>query len=178
VILKALSGKDKALEISIPANDMLYLNTFRLISVASNTQNGIRVVFTAANLWNSDGLTGKDGLWDRIAVLISGLCLVHCISTMVFVALLSSVGGMFLNPLIHEIGIGIAIALGMFTLGRGVIDHGYIMPAAIGGLGLGMMMGAITIGHDGNHGGAEVLYTMLGVGVLALGHDLNYRATH
>jgi NO-binding membrane sensor protein with MHYT domain len=178
VILKALSGKDKAPEIGVLVNDMLYLNTFHPISVASNTQNGIRVVFTAANLWNSNNLTGKDGLWDRIAVLISGLCLVHCISTMVFVALLSSVGGMFLNPLIHEIGIGIAIALGMFTLGRGVIDHGYIMPAAIGGLGLGMMMGAITLGHDGNHGGAEVLYTMLGVGVLALGHDLNYRATH
>jgi len=159
-------------------NDMLYLNMFYPISVAINQRNGNRVVFTTANLWSSDGLKSKDGLWDRIAVLISGLCLVHCISTMVFVALLSSVGGMFLNPLIHEIGIGIAIALGMFTLGRGVLDHGYVMPAAIGGLGLGMMMGAVTLGHAGDHGGAEVFYTMLGVGVLALGHDLNYRATH
>ncbi|QJB70794.1 MerC domain-containing protein [Parasphingorhabdus halotolerans] len=121
---------------------------------------------------------GKDGLWDRIAVMISGLCLVHCISTILFVALLSSAGGVFLDPLVHEIGIGIAIALGMFTLGRGVLDHGYVMPAALGGLGLGMMMGAITLGHGGDHGGAEVIYTMLGVGVLALGHDLNYRATH
>jgi len=129
-------------------------------------------------MWNRQNLRAKAGLWDRIAVLISGLCLVHCISTMIFVALLSTAGGALLDPLIHEIGIGIAIALVMFTLGRGVLDHGYIMPAALGGLGLGMMMGAITLGHQGNHGEAEVLFTMLGVGVLALGHDLNYRATH
>ncbi|SIN60974.1 MerC mercury resistance protein [Parasphingorhabdus marina DSM 22363] len=135
-------------------------------------------MFKTSNLWNKHGLLGKDGLWDRIAVLVSGLCLVHCISTMVFVALLSSAAGVLLDPIVHEIGIGIAIALGLFTLGRGVLDHGYVMPAAVGGLGLGIMMGAITIGHQGDHGAGEILYTMLGVAILALGHDLNYRATH
>jgi len=129
-------------------------------------------------MWSKNELTARDGLWDRVAVGISGLCLAHCISTMIFVALLSTAGGALLDPLIHEVGIGIAIALGMFTLGRGVLDHGFIMPAALGGLGLGMMMGAVTVGHEGGHGMAEVVYTMLGVGVLALGHDLNYRATH
>tara|TARA_R110000787_G_scaffold3020_3_gene11748 strand:- start:174139 stop:174546 length:408 start_codon:yes stop_codon:yes gene_type:complete len=135
-------------------------------------------VFTAAKLWNKNGLLIKDGLWDRLAVLVSGLCLVHCVSTIAIVAILSSAGGMLLDPLVHEIGLGIAIALGLFTLGRGVLDHGYMMPAAIGGLGLGMMIGAISLGHESGHSGAEVIYTMLGVGVLALAHDLNYRATH
>ena len=154
------------------------LTPFTLDDTASNKQRFPRIVFQTPTLWTRDNLTAREGLWDRIAVTISGLCLVHCISTIVFVALLSSAGGMFLNPLFHEVGLGIAIALGLFTLGRGVIDHGYVMPAAIGGLGLGMMMGALTLGHDGGHGSAEVIYTMLGVGVLALGHDLNYRATH
>ncbi len=135
-------------------------------------------MFDTPTLWGKDGLTARDGLWDRMAVTISGLCLVHCISTMVFVALLSTAGGVLLNPMIHEVGIGIAIALGIFALGRGVLDHGYIMPAALGGLGLGIMMGALTLGHAVGHNGTEFLYTMLGVGVLALGHDLNYRATH
>ncbi|GAB5487685.1 MAG: MerC domain-containing protein [Parasphingorhabdus sp.] len=135
-------------------------------------------MFTTANFWKKDGILDRDGLWDRIAVLISGLCVVHCIGTMIFVALLSSAGGILLDPLVHEIGLGIAIALGMFTLGRGVLDHGYIMPAAVGGLGLGMMMGAITLGHESGHGGAEILFTILGVAVLAFAHDLNYRATH
>lgn len=138
----------------------------------------MQTVITSAKLWNKDGLLGKEGLWDRVAVLVSGLCLVHCVSTIIFVALVSSAAGALLNPAIHEIGIGIAIALGIFALGRGVMDHGFVMPAAIGGLGLGIMMGAITIGHQGNHGSTEVIFTMLGAGILALGHDLNYRATH
>ncbi|MFK7843391.1 MAG: MerC domain-containing protein [Sphingorhabdus sp.] len=135
-------------------------------------------MFTTANLWDKDGLLIRDGLWDRLAVIVSGLCLVHCVSTIAFVALLSSAGGMLLDPLVHEIGLGVAIALGFFTLGRGVLDHGYVMPVAVGSLGLGMMIGAITLGHDQGHSGAEIFYTMLGVGFLALAHDLNYRATH
>ena len=135
-------------------------------------------MFTATKFWNKDGLLVRDGLWDRLAVLLSGLCLVHCISTIAIVAVLSSAGGILLDPLIHEIGLGIAIAIGLFSLGRGVMDHGYIMPVAIGSLGMGIMMGTISIGHDGGHGSAEVIYTMLGVGLLALAHDLNYRATH
>jgi len=135
-------------------------------------------VFTAAKFWDEKGRLVRDGLWDRMAVLLSGLCLVHCVSTIAFVAILSSAGGLLLDPLIHEIGLSIAIALGLFTLGRGVMDHGYIMPVAVGSLGLGMMMGAITIGHEGGHDSQEILYTMLGVGLLALAHDLNYRATH
>ena len=83
-----------------------------------------------------------------------------------------------LNPVIHEVGLGIAIALGFFTLGRGVLDHGFAMPAAIGALGLGMMIGAVQVGHEVGQGGMEILYTMMGVGLLALAHDLNYRATH
>jgi hypothetical protein len=35
-----------------------------------------------------------------------------------------------------------------------------------------MMAGAMTLPHDGG----EVVYTILGVMVLALGHDLNRRA--
>lgn len=116
----------------------------------------------------------RDGLWDRAAISLSGLCLIHCVLTLVLVSLLSSVGGVLLNPIIHEVGTGLAIGLGVFALGKGVLDHGYIMPAAIGGLGLGMMLGALHLPH----GGEEVLYTIVGVAILALGHDLNYRATH
>ncbi|HEY9091294.1 MerC domain-containing protein [Parasphingorhabdus sp.] len=129
-----------------------------------------------SKLWNKGALLGKDGLWDRIAVLISGLCLIHCISTIVLVALLSSTAGVLLDPIIHEIGIAIAIALGLFALGRGISVHGYYMPAIVGGIGLAIMAAAVLIGHEGSHGLTEILLTMVGVGILALGHDLNYRA--
>ncbi|MEW4468756.1 MerC domain-containing protein [Parasphingorhabdus sp. JC815] len=127
-------------------------------------------------LWNKGDLLAKDGLWDRIAVLISGLCLVHCVSTLILVALISSAAGVLLDPIIHEIGICIAIILGLIALGRGIMDHGFLVPAIIGGLGLAIMAAAITIGHQENHGSTEIFLTMAGVGILAIGHNLNYRA--
>jgi hypothetical protein len=114
----------------------------------------------------------RSGAIDRIGIALSGLCLVHCLASAILVAMLASAGGMLLNPIIHEVGLMVAIVLGMISLGRGVIDHGFMMPAAVGGLGLGVMSGALTMPHDGN----EVAYTILGVAILALGHDLNRRA--
>jgi hypothetical protein len=46
------------------------------------------------------------------------------------------------------------------------------MPSAVGGLGLGVMAGALTLPHNGT----EAVYTVLGVGILALGHRLNHIA--
>ena len=109
---------------------------------------------------------------DRIAMALSGLCLVHCLASAILVAMLASAGGMLLNPLIHEVGLIFAIGLGTVALGRGVVEHGFMMPPAVGGLGLGVMAGALTLPHDGG----EVLYTIIGVAILALGHDLNRRA--
>ena len=114
----------------------------------------------------------RSGAIDRVAIGLSGLCLVHCLASAILVAMLASAGGMLLNPLIHEIGLVFAIGLGMVALGRGVLEHGFMMPAAVGGLGLGVMAGALTLPHDG----AEVVYTIIGVAILALGHDLNRRA--
>jgi hypothetical protein len=109
---------------------------------------------------------------DRLAIGLSGLCLVHCVASAVLVAVLASAGGVLLHPAFHEVGLTLAILLGMVGLGRGVVQHGFMLPAAIGSLGLGMMAGALTLGHDGG----ETFYSILGVGMLALGHDLNRRA--
>jgi hypothetical protein len=114
----------------------------------------------------------RNGTIDRLAIGLSGLCLVHCVASAVLVALLASAGGFLLHPAFHEVGLTLAILLGMVGLGRGVMQHGFMLPAAIGSLGLGMMAGALTLGHDGG----ETLYSILGVGLLALGHDLNRRA--
>ena len=109
---------------------------------------------------------------DRLAIGLSGLCLVHCLATAVVLAALASAGGLFLSPAIHEVGLTLAIALGTFALGRGIWQHGFMMPSAVGGLGLGVMAGSLTLPHST----AEIAYTMVGVAILALGHDLNRRA--
>ena len=109
---------------------------------------------------------------DRIAIAISGVCLVHCLATAVFLAALASAGGMLGAPIIHEVGLTLAMLLGTIALGRGIFEHGFMMPSAVGALGLGVMFGALQLPHDGS----EALYTMVGVGVLALGHRLNRMA--
>ncbi len=109
---------------------------------------------------------------DRIAVGLSGLCLVHCVATAVLLGLVASAGGLLGSHWVHEVGLTLAMLLGFVALGRGVAEHGFMMPSAVGGLGLGVMAGALTLPHDGT----EALYTMLGVAVLALGHRLNVMA--
>ena len=80
------------------------------------------------------------------------------------------------GPLHREVGLSLAIMLGIVGLGRGIMRHGYMLPAAVGGFGLGMMAGALSLPHDG--AGTEAVWTMVGVLTLALGHDLNRRATY
>lgn len=110
---------------------------------------------------------------DRMAIGLSGLCLVHCLATSVLLALVSAAGGILGAPIIHEVGLGLAMIMGAIALGRGILEHGYSMPSAVGGLGLGVMAGALTMPHDGS----EALYTVVGVGILALGHRLNFIAS-
>lgn len=112
------------------------------------------------------------GTLDRLAIGLSALCVVHCVATVFLLTLLASAGGVLLHPAVHEVGLVLAIGLGLFALARGALQHGYILPAAVGGLGLGVMAGALAVGH----GEAETVYTVLGVAILALGHDLNRRA--
>jgi hypothetical protein len=114
----------------------------------------------------------KEGMLDRMAIGLSGLCLVHCIASAVFVAFLAAGGSFLLDPIFHEVGMSIAVVLAVFGLGRGIVRHGYMMPASVGGLGLGVMLASLAIGHE--NGGT--LYSILGVLIVALGHDLNRRA--
>lgn len=110
---------------------------------------------------------------DRLAIGLSGLCLAHCILSAIIVTALAAAGGVLLHPAIHEVGLVMAMVLGALALGRGVLQHGYALPAWVGSLGLGMMAGAMTLPHEG---GYETIYSILGVLVVALGHDLNRRA--
>ena len=105
---------------------------------------------------------------DQLAIGLSGLCLVHCLATTVFFAVVASAGGFLGSPLIHELGLVLAMIMGAIALGKGIFEHGYTMPSSVGGLGLGVMAGALT-----RHDGTEILFTLIGVLILALGHKLN-----
>ena len=108
--------------------------------------------------------------FDRFGMGLSGLCLVHCVVTTVIFATLASAGGLLGSPLIHEVGLFIAMVIGAYALVRGIFEHGYMMPSCVGAYGLGIMAGATELGHGS---GDSLIATMAGVAILALGHRLN-----
>ena len=110
--------------------------------------------------------------WDGLGLSIAGMCLLHCLITTVLLTILASAGGALLNPMIHEVGLVLAIVLGVLALGQGFRAHGLFMPAFVGALGIGMMGGALTLPH----GTMEIAWTVIGVFFLGLGHLLNHRA--
>ena len=116
--------------------------------------------------------TTSTGRLDRLAMGLSGLCLVHCVTTAVLLALVASAGGLLGRPIVHEVGLMLAMTIGAIALGRGVREHGFILPAAVGLSGLGAMAFALTLPE----GGREPLFTVAGVMILALGHRLNVMA--
>jgi hypothetical protein len=109
---------------------------------------------------------------DRIAMGLSGLCAVHCVATAVLLGLLASAGGLLGKPIIHEVGLTFAMILGAIALGRGVREHGFLLPSLVGAIGLVLMAYAMSL-HES---GWEPAVTILGVSVLALGHRLNLMA--
>jgi MerC mercury resistance protein len=111
----------------------------------------------------------RNGTLDRVAMTLSGLCLVHCLATALLLGTLSTVGGLLGSPVIHEVGLVLALGLGVVALGNGILQHGRFLPPSIGGLGIGVMAAALTLPH----GGFEMVATMLGVVLLATGHFLN-----
>lgn len=109
---------------------------------------------------------------DRSALGLSGLCLVHCLVGSLLIAAMSVTGGFIWSHDVHMVGLLLAIPLAAFGLWRGVQKHGRWLIAAVGGLGIGLMAGALFTTHGAS---AEVLYTVLGVSLLGVAHLLNLR---
>lgn len=108
---------------------------------------------------------------DRVGVLLSGLCALHCVLGVVLVSALGLGGEAFLSPEIHRVGLALAIVVGLVTLGLGVRRHGQFAPLVIGACGIALMAAALLVGH----GVPEAVLTIAGVGLVAFAHIRNLR---
>jgi hypothetical protein len=108
---------------------------------------------------------------DRAGVLLSGLCALHCVLGIVLVSVLGLGGQALLSPAIHEIGLVLAILVGIVTLGLGVLRHGQTGPLLIGASGIALMALALLVGH----GLPEAALTIAGVALVAVAHIRNLR---
>ena len=108
---------------------------------------------------------------DRLAIALSGLCVIHCLATAILLAVMSAAGGLLGAPIIHEAGLAIAIGLAVVALGRGLRAHRRLLPAGLGLAGIALMTAAII----GPHGASEIALTLAGVALLAGAHLMNRR---
>lgn len=108
---------------------------------------------------------------DRFGVLLSGLCMVHCLAGLFLVGVLGLGGGALLDPAIHRIGLVLALVVGASTIGLGALRHGHRLPLVVGGAGLALMLGAVLVGH----GSAEAVLSIMGVVLVASAHVINMR---
>jgi hypothetical protein len=108
---------------------------------------------------------------DRVGMLLSGLCAVHCVLGIVLVSFLGLGGGALLSPEIHRVGLVLAIVVGIATIGLGALRHGALGPLAMGTAGIALMASAIAAGH----GLPEAVLTIAGVALVALAHMRNLR---
>lgn len=113
------------------------------------------------------------GRIDRLGVVISGLCLVHCVAGLFLIGVLGLGGGVLLNPSIHRFGLVAAFVVGAITIGSAALRNGQRLQLVLGTTGLVLM--AIAIGTD--HGTAEVLLTICGVVLVGSAHIVNIRRT-
>lgn len=111
---------------------------------------------------------------DRTGIIISGLCVVHCLATILVVSALG-IGGQFLfSPEIHRIGLALALVVAAVAIGWGALKHRRAAPFVTAMTGLSFMGGALAVPH----GVQEAVLTIIGVALVSLGHILNLRNLH
>jgi hypothetical protein len=120
--------------------------------------------FSNPTLWVRGGL-------DRTGMLLSSLCLVHCLGGLFLVAVLGLGGGLLFAPWIHRAGFALAMLIAAFAIGIGALQHRRPAPFVVAIMGLTFMGGGLAV----RHGAGEAMLTVIGVCLLAVGHVLNAR---
>ena len=112
------------------------------------------------------------GRLDRVGMLLSGLCALHCVLSIAIVALLGFGGGFLFAPEIHRVGLVAATLIAAVAIGAGALKHRRAAPFVTAMMGLSFMGGALAVPH----GYEEALLTIIGVALVSLGHILNLRS--
>jgi hypothetical protein len=111
---------------------------------------------------------------DRAGITLSALCAMHCLATVVLVSALGIGGGLLAKPIIHEAGLVLAMIIAAVAIGIGALRHRRAAPFVTAMTGLSFMGGALAVPH----GYEEAVLTIIGVGLVSLGHVLNMRGHH
>ena len=117
----------------------------------------------------------SNNYFDKSAITLSTLCLIHCLALPVITILLPNIIATTLNQeLFHTVMVVFVVPISIYALVIGCKKHNKMYVAVYGSLGLAALLAAVIFGesHLGEIG--EKVMTTIGAIVIALVHIKNY----
>ncbi len=121
-----------------------------------------------------DNSSRRKALLDKIAVLLSGLCLLHCLLLPIVIAVLPFLG-QFGDDHFHRELLLFVVPVSIVALTAGFRRHGHTEVLFFGGIGLAILIVGGTFIHETYGVTADRLMTVTGSLILAGTHYRNYR---
>jgi hypothetical protein len=109
--------------------------------------------------------------WDRFAMGLSALCLLHCVAPPLLIALAPTTARLLgLPEWLHAAAVFLAVPSTAIAMRQGYRHHGAVFPALMGGAGL-LLLAFGAFAHETE--ALEVGATMAGSALLVLAHLRN-----
>ena len=116
------------------------------------------------------------GWLDKSSVGLSTVCAVHCLLMPVAVVMLPSLAALpFADERFHVLLVFFVLPLSTVALTMGCRKHRSWRVMAVGVVGLVLLLGAALAGHDLLGELTEKSATVIGAGLVALSHVMNFR---
>lgn len=114
---------------------------------------------------------------DKAAIVLSFLCVLHCIALPIILIILPSVSSLlaFDNERFHLWLVFAVIPISVFAIISGYFHHRQTSVVLLGAIGLLVLIGAALFAHDTMGEKGEVIFTLLGSALIAFGHVRNFR---
>ncbi|MDP5208505.1 MerC domain-containing protein [Microbulbifer sp. 2205BS26-8] len=125
---------------------------------------------------NKQLLTKTQGVTDRTAIGISLMCAIHCLALPLVFALLPAVAALNLgSEAFHTWLVAAVLPTSIFALTLGCRQHKRYELLALGSIGLTLLVTAVVLGEETIGEMGEKVLTVIGTGLVAIGHIWNVR---
>ena len=123
-----------------------------------------------------DQPTTNQGYLDRIAVVLSGICMLHCLALPLLLTVFPIMNVTILSEeVFHLLMLVVILPVSVVALTIGCRQHKDTLTVVLGAIGLGILTVTAFAGHDIFGLTGERLVTSLGGLILAGAHIQNYR---
>ena len=114
--------------------------------------------------------------YDKIAISFSLVCALHCLLLPIAIIFFPAISATFLGSEdFHKTLLYFVIPSSIIALTLGCKMHGKYEVYSYGVIGIGTLLFASFFGHDYLGETGEILFTLLGAGIVSLGHYKNQK---